>query len=105
MWEAPSPQEEKHIALEVKITEMTKKLGKRNSKRDDRGDGKSLNKKQRKKKPKWMNQYPNNADLHKPREWNNAKWEVSRCVPYSQAQIVQVTRQTERQWWSRKGKG
>ena len=71
VWEAPTPQDEKIIALEAKIKQMTNK---KKSKRSNGGDDKEKGKRQKKEKPKWMFQRPKDEDLKKPREWNNTKW-------------------------------
>ena len=70
-WEAPTPQEAKIIALEVKIQKMTG--GGKSKRKGDKG-GKYGKKKQQKEKPKWMFQHPKDEVLKKPRKWNGIKW-------------------------------
>ena len=80
-WDTPSESEEKILALEARIDELTKVAKKtRGSKRKKRGsesEGESKEKKTEKRiqqeKPQWMNQRPAEADLRKPRTWNGAQ--------------------------------
>ena len=74
-WEAPSLHDEKLIALEARFSEMKRKWtnGKQANKKGK--DGKKSKKlRKERKKPEWVNQRPSDADLKKPREWNNVKW-------------------------------
>ena len=81
-WDTPSESEEKILALEARIDELTKAAKKtRGSKRKKRGSEsegenqeKKTEKRVQKEKPQWMNQRPNEADLRKPRTWNGAQW-------------------------------
>lgn len=92
LWEAPSAQDEKIIAMEATITDMKRKFksnqgndGNKGGNKGGRKGGKegSSSKKGKydpdKKKPSWMFKRPKDADLHKPREWNGAKWHF--CSP------------------------
>jgi len=93
IWEAPSPEEEKLIALEAKVQALKQKFaGKRRqsgndespspAKKQKKGDGKqddsSGNSKggrsNKKEKPKWMFERPADDKLREPREWNGKKW-------------------------------
>jgi len=84
IWEAPSEEEEKLMALQARFDEMKKKFSNKRKGVVTTGDsnqkafkgstkGKS-NKKQRLDKPEWMSKEPEAQDLHEPREWNGAKW-------------------------------
>jgi hypothetical protein len=83
IWEAPSSEEEKLIALESRVDELKKKLN-RYKKQDgsdtkttpsnqSEGGGKQY---QKKEKPAWLKQNlkPSNADLRKPKNWNGRDW-------------------------------
>jgi hypothetical protein len=83
IWEAPSDEEEKLIALQARLEELKKKFGAKR-KSSEQGGGKSnkklgghskgKSKKQRMEKPEWMSKAPNEKDLQQPKEWNNIKW-------------------------------
>ena len=82
IWEAPSEQEEKLIALEATISDMKKKIkssrskeGRKKGKKDpDQKKTKQVKYDMTKKKLSWMFKRPKDADLKKSREWNGAKW-------------------------------
>ena len=84
VWDTPSESEEKILALEAKIAELTRS-SKRNStqKRKKRGteeNGENPGKKQstagrpQQEKPAWMFQRPTEAELNKPKMWNGRQW-------------------------------
>jgi len=86
VWNAPSAEQKKLVALEAKISELKKRYEKKrtkldqnkkreNNKRDDNKvkGGETKNPKRAKlQKPAWMFQRPKEADLRKPREWNGS---------------------------------
>ena len=72
VWEAPTAQDAKIIALEAKIHKLTN--GGRSKRKGDKDSKDGKKKKQKKEKPKWMFQRPKDEDLKKPREWNGIKW-------------------------------
>ena len=89
IWEAPSPEEEKLIALEAKVQALKQKFaGKRRqsgssdslppAKKQKKVDGKESNKKgnksNKKEKPQWMFERPADDKLREPREWNGKAW-------------------------------
>jgi hypothetical protein len=86
IWEAPSSEEEKLLALETKVTDLRKRLTKaRDSKTIDPkarrpagnktpGPPSHPTKRQKLEKPKWMFDKPPEADLRKPKEWNGKPW-------------------------------
>lgn len=82
-WDTPSESEEKILALEARINELTKSAKsstkvKRKKKASDSEEEappkKSMRKSKGKEKPKWMSQRPKEEDLKKPRTWNGQKW-------------------------------
>ena len=78
-WDTPSESEEKILALETKIAELTRSTKEtRGSKRKKTGtDSERKNpekRSNREEKPKWMYQRPSDDDLKKPRTWNGAQW-------------------------------
>ena len=81
IWEAPSLEEEKLIALESRIEELKKKLAKHKKKPNESKDSKSSGsqpegerKQKRKQKPDWMLKEPSAPDLKKPKTWNGREW-------------------------------
>ena len=69
-WNAPDANEEKILALQIEINKL-KKSGnakKQKTKQSKNASGSKNN------KPSWMQQRPNSAELHKPKEWNGRKW-------------------------------
>jgi len=82
MWNAPTEQEEKIIALQAQVKEMAKKLSDKKSKHtsnstksSSKTDSSVAGKKKRSKrpeKPAWFTEKPN--DVHKKRTWNNREW-------------------------------
>jgi hypothetical protein len=84
IWEAPSEEEEKLMALQARFDDLKKKFSNKRKgvvttgetgQKAKKGPTKGkFNKKQRLDKPEWMSKEPDGQDLHKPREWNGAKW-------------------------------
>ena len=90
IWEAPSQEEEKLLALEARFAELKKKLANKRKGLDledgaltkkskkTRGKGGESNsgsgKKEKLEKPAWMFQRPADSELRKPREWNGTEW-------------------------------
>ena len=84
IWEAPSPEEEKLMALEARFAELKKKFAeKRKGGSLGSNEGpmkkkqkleKKDNKKNAKEKPKWMYERPSDAELKKPKKWNGNDW-------------------------------
>ena len=71
VWEAPTAQDAKIIALGAKIQRLTN--GGKSKRKGDKESKDGKKKKQKKEKPKWMFQRPKDEDLKKPREWNGIK--------------------------------
>ena len=83
IWNTPSESEEKILALEAKITDLTKSTRKapntkRKTRATDDGGAKNGNNTKRKPnpsdKPSWMFQKPRDQDMKKPRTWNGSQW-------------------------------
>jgi hypothetical protein len=77
IWEAPSAEEEKLIALEARFAELKKKMSEKKSKTKKETGTKSdggKKKKNLKQKPKWMFEEPKPEDLYKPKQWNGKTW-------------------------------
>lgn len=83
-WDAPSPEEEKIMALEAAVNKL-----RRNRKEKPKGKGGTRMKTRTKEKnegssgkrrfvdtpkPSWMHERPKEEDLFKPKEWNGKKW-------------------------------
>ena len=77
-WDAPSPEEEKIMALEAAVQKLSKKrknepkkyVEKTKKSKDQSGKRKFVNV----PKPDWMHQRPRDEDLLKPKEWNGKRW-------------------------------
>jgi len=88
VWNAPSAEQKKLVALEAKISELKKRYENKRTKLDQNKkresnkrdgnkvkDGETKHPKRTKvQKPAWMFQKPKEADLRKPREWNGSTW-------------------------------
>ena len=83
IWDTPSESEEKILALEAKIAELTRstrvtKASKRKKSvtEDDHVTKSQMSERkvQAKDKLKWMFQRPKEEDLRKPRSWNGSQW-------------------------------
>jgi hypothetical protein len=86
IWEAPSPEEEKILALQARIDELKKKFTSRKRGNTDDSEGKRGPKRQHtkkfdrkggkynKEKPDWMTKRPAESELRKPRKWNGRDW-------------------------------
>lgn len=82
IWEAPSAEEEKLVAMEIRLQELQKKIAsKRNKPSGDYKDGgksrsgnESSRKKPKNEKPQWMFQKPKDDELYKPRQWKGRDW-------------------------------
>jgi len=93
VWNAPSAEQNKLVALEAKISELKKRYENKrarldqNKKREsNKGDGNKVKdgetknpKRTKVQKPAWVFQKPKEADLRKPREWNGSTWHY--CSP------------------------
>ena len=76
-WDAPSAEEEKIMALQAAVDNLTKRRKKRPEHETTERDSKKQSIKKRKQnpqKPNWMNQRPPEDELHKPRKWNGNEW-------------------------------
>lgn len=76
-WDAPSAEEEKIMALQAAVDNLTRRKKKRpESETRERDTKKPANKKwkQNPQKPSWMNQRPPEDELRKPRKWNGNEW-------------------------------
>ena len=89
-WEAPSPEDEKLLALESTVTKLKSELKDQKKKSPKKsndggakfgkykgkgGDGKGLDK----GRPKWFRQKPTQEEMHKSKFWNKAEWHY--CSP------------------------
>ena len=91
LWEAPTAQDEKIMAMEAKLNSYFKKDGKDKRKRKgdggdkkdkikrqkpggDKGKGKGKGKKQKKELPHWHFVRPADGELKKPKMWEGKKW-------------------------------
>ena len=79
-WDAPSPEEEKIMALEAAVQKLTRKR-KGNPKGTSTGTKKNKGKKDSNRggfvhvpKPEWIHERPKDDELHKPKEWNGKTW-------------------------------
>ena len=81
LWNTPSDEEEKILALQAEIANQNKEISKlkkgkstqnRNRKRETTAPDKSQNR--RGEKPGWMKIRPKDDALHKPRIWNKKQW-------------------------------
>ena len=87
VWEAPSAEQEKLIALQADLTSINKKYESKKEKlerlkkrkNDKKSDGEKSQKKGKTKKSAWFFKRPKDADLHKPKEWNGFTWHF--CSP------------------------
>jgi hypothetical protein len=73
VWNAPSEEEEKILALEAKVSKLEKKKSPRAPKNDDRSNERER-RKTVSKKPKELLTPPMEAELRKPIQWNNRTW-------------------------------
>ena len=76
-WDAPSAEEEKIMALQAAVDNLTKRKKKRHEHESTERDTKkqfTKKKKQNPQKPNWMNQRPPEDELNKPRKWNGNEW-------------------------------
>ena len=78
-WDAPSPEEEKIMALEAAVDKLKKRKG--NSKRKETQDKTTKKQKTKRKghfvdipKPQWMHERPTEDVLFKPKTWNGKEW-------------------------------
>lgn len=81
-WNAPSPEEEKILALQAEIQKLQKNT--RNKKRPAGPNNRRSNKERRNPsnnknkqwdpKPEWMSQRPKDENLLKPRTWKGKQW-------------------------------
>ncbi len=69
-WNAPDANEEKIMALQIEINKL-KKSGNKKKQKTKKASTKGGTKAN---KPSWIQQRPNDAELHKPKEWNGRKW-------------------------------
>jgi hypothetical protein len=77
-WNAPSDEEEKILALQLEVKKLqknTKKVPLKNDKiKTDKSKVKDKTKAKRPEKPPWFFEEPNEADIQKPKFWNNVNW-------------------------------
>ena len=85
-WEAPSPEDEKLLALETTVTNLKAKLEDKKTppRKVSKGGGKSdmykgNEGKDNKGKPKWFKEKPAEDEMRKPKYWNKAWWNY--CSP------------------------
>ena len=67
-WNAPDANEEKILTLQTEIKKLKRKTT------NPKGDNAKTSKKSPQEKPKWFDEMPKTADLHKSREWNGKTW-------------------------------
>ena len=72
VWNAPTPEEEKIIALTAQVNKMSEKLKARGPKRESNQLKSRSTSKELKPKPEWFDREPD--DPTKPIEWNGKKW-------------------------------
>ena len=80
-WDAPSPEEEKIMAMEAAVEKLKKrKKVDPKIKKDKKGKEKSTSTSTGKRqfinvpKPSWMHERPKEEDLFKPKDWNGKRW-------------------------------
>ena len=80
-WDAPSPEEEKIMALEAAVEQLkrkkrTDKKGKGAKSEKDKVQQGSTKKRQfiNVPKPAWMHERPKEEELFKPKDWNGKRW-------------------------------
>ena len=79
-WDAPSPEEEKIMALEAAVEQLKKKKSGHRTKKDKKEGSKTPSDLSKKRqfvnvpKPAWMHERPKEEDLHKPKNWNGKRW-------------------------------
>ena len=72
VWNAPTPEEEKILALTAQVNKMSEKLKAKKPRRNDTPTGHKGRAKDLKPKPEWFNKEPD--DPTKPITWNNKEW-------------------------------
>ena len=72
VWNAPTPEEEKILALTAQVNKMSEKLKAGRVKKDQRPQGSTESVRKMKPKPEWFEDEP--SDPSKPITWNNKKW-------------------------------
>ena len=82
-WDAPTADEEKIMALQAAVENLTRNSKKgrsteskkpEKSRTSKKSNGKPRGKNQNPPKPSWMFQRPLKEELHKPRMWNGNEW-------------------------------
>ena len=71
-WNAPTPEEEKILALTAQVNKMSEKLRARGPKGDKRAAEQKGRTRELKPKPRWFNDEP--EDLTKTITWNDKEW-------------------------------
>ena len=88
VWNTPSAEQEKLVALQAQLTSLNKKYDAKKSKlerikkrKGDKSGGDKGGKKPKDKlkKPAWFTKRPKDSELTKPREWNGYVWHY--CSP------------------------
>jgi hypothetical protein len=78
IWEAPSEEESKLIALEARFAELKKKYANKYGQSKEKKHADAPKKKVRKSKyapkPDFLRKAPADMEISKPKEWNGAKW-------------------------------
>jgi hypothetical protein len=78
IWEAPSEEETKLIALESRFTELKKRFAdkrkKPKEKKQEGGPKKKARKEKFAPKPDFLRKAPVDSEISKPKEWNGATW-------------------------------
>ena len=72
VWNAPTPEDEKILALTAQVNKMSEKLKAKKPKRNDNPVGQRGRTKDLKPKPDWFSREP--EDPTKPIVWNNKEW-------------------------------
>ena len=76
MWNAPTPEEEKIIALMAQVNKMSEKLRASIPKKKERAETSTGRGKNLKPKPEWFTKEP--LDTTKPINWNGKEWHLCR---------------------------
>jgi hypothetical protein len=75
-WNAPSQEEEKILALEARVKQLSKTTQKLHplKKKEFKKKGTRGGKEPASDQPSWFNKEPTTADLHKPKMWKGKEW-------------------------------
>ena len=77
LWNAPSDEEEKILALQTEVKKLQKNLSKKSDTKKTEKKSRVVDKPKRKtklEKPSWFFKEPSSEELQKPKFWNNRNW-------------------------------